>query len=327
MSTTTRTTVLFIGGEGRSGSTVLERLIASNQGMCAVGELKNLFERGVGNRELCGCGEPVLTCELWSEVGRRLAGGWETPEGRELVDFFHRVNRRRDLPTVLAGRGTVVARARSILATLYPMIAEITGAEVIVDSSKHPGWAYLLAGTDGIDLRVVHLVRHPSGVVQSWSKPVVRPQAGEGRSDRFMPAHSPLEVSVRWDAFNVLFDRLAARSFPTLLVRYEDYVQDVDGALRACVGLTDLEYSGRPTVMSSGHGIAGNPSRFAADEVAIAGDERWVSQMSEAKHAVVSALTWPVRRRYRYFHSRTAPVGPLPARTTVPSFVPAERSP
>src|SRR5579871_3195289 len=139
------TRVLFIGGEGRSGSTVLERLIAAHPGTFAVGELKNLFERGVGHGELCECHEPVPTCELWSEVGRRLIGGWDTPAGRELVEFFTAVNHRAQLPRIVSGRGEMVARARGVLAELYPIISEITGSAVLVDSSKHPNWAYLLA--------------------------------------------------------------------------------------------------------------------------------------------------------------------------------------
>jgi hypothetical protein len=321
---TSTTRVLFIGGEGRSGSTVLERLIASYPQTCAVGELKNLFERGVGHDELCGCGKPVVACELWSEVGRRLVGGWETDAGRELVQFFTRVNHRLQLPLILTGRGAMVARARSVLSVLYPMIAELTGSSVIVDSSKHPAWAYLLAGAPQIDLRVVHLVRHPSGVVHSWSKPVVRPHAGDGRGDQLMPAHSPLEVSIRWDVFNGLFRHLAKRPVPTVVIRYEDYVEDTDGALGVCLGLADLATDARPVAMSTGHGIAGNPSRFETDLAKITRDDQWITQLGGAKHRMVSAITWPMRSAYGYRTDRSSPVGPYRSHRVERSFDPAE---
>jgi hypothetical protein len=309
MATSTR--VLFIGGEGRSGSTVLERLIAAQPGTCAVGELKNLFERGVADGELCGCGRGVRDCDFWAEVGRRLVGGWDTPAGRELVAFFTRVNHRLQLPVILTGRGALVVRARSVLAELYPIIAELSGSSLIVDSSKHPAWAYLLAGTEGIDLRVVHLVRHPSAVVHSWSSPVRRPHAGTGIGDSVMAAQSPVEVSIRWDVFNHLFRHLARRGIPTEIVRYEDYVDDVDGTLRTCMALCGRSY--RPASrMATGHGIAGNPSRFAAEGVRIERDDRWLDQMSVTRHLVVSALTWPTRLAYGYRADRAAPVGPFP---------------
>jgi len=308
---TTSTRVLLIGGEGRSGSTVLERLIAAQPDTVAVGELKNLFERGVAHGELCGCGSDVRHCDLWSEVGRRLVGGWDTPAGREVVAFFTRVNRRTELPVIVTGRGPLVARARSVLADLYPIVADVSGSSLVVDSSKHPSWAYLLAGTPGIDLRVVHLVRHPSAVVHSWSSPVRRPHAATGTGDEVMAAHSPLEVCIRWDVFNLLYRHLARRGVPTEVVRYEDYVDDVDGTLRTCMTLCDRSY--RPASgLAVGHGIAGNPSRFTAVGARVERDDRWLHQMGSARHLLVSGLTWPTRLAYGYRSSRTAPVRPLP---------------
>lgn len=306
-----RTKVLFIGGEGRSGSTVLERLLSANPESCAIGEGKYLFERGVGSRELCGCGRPVPECELWSEVGDRLVGGWDTAAGRELVDFFTQVNTPRRLPATVAGRGAMVRRAREVLAELYPMIADITGSSVIIDSSKHPSWAFLLAGTETVDLRVVHLVRHPSGVVQSWSRPKERPQAAGGPGEQHMPAQRPADVAFRWDVFNGLFHRLARRSVPTVLVRYEDYVDDIDGTIRACMGLVGLSYETQPIAMGRGHGIAGNPSRFADDGATITVDDRWITELSPARHALVSAMTWHRRAAYGYGYRRSMPVRPL----------------
>lgn len=308
---TGRTKVLFIGGEGRSGSTVLERLLAANTGTFAVGEGRYLLERGVGNRELCGCGEPVPDCEFWSEVGRQLVGGWESAEGREMVEFFTMVNDRKKLPATVLGKGAMVRRARVVLAKLYPLIADVAGSSVVIDSSKHPSWAYLLAETDTVDLRVVHLVRHPSGVVQSWSRPVVRPQAIGGTGEQVMPAHSAVEVAIRWSVFNSLFHRLARKPIPTVLVRYEDYVEDVEETLRACMGVAGLGYEEQPIAMRRGHGIAGNPSRFAAEGEEIAVDDRWVTEIGSAKHVMVSAITYWDRGAYGYRFDRRRPLQPI----------------
>lgn len=306
-----RTKVLFIGGEGRSGSTVLERLLAANPRTFAVGEGRYLLERGIGNRELCGCGEPVPECAFWSEVGKELVGGWESRKGRALVEFFTSVNRRTKLPVIVSGRGAMVRRAQDFLARLYPAIARLSGSEVVIDSSKHPSWAYLLSGTETIDLRVVHLVRHPSGVVQSWSRPVLRPQAVSGDGERLMPAHSPLEVIIRWNGFNRLFHHLAHLAVPTVLVRYEDYVENVEETLRACLGMAGLAYKEQPVTMRSGHGIAGNPSRFADEREALVVDDRWRTEMSAVKHLAVSAMTRRVRGAYGYRYSRSEPTRPI----------------
>jgi Sulfotransferase domain len=305
-----RTRVLYIGGEGRSGSTILERLITDNPGVCGIGEVKWLFGMGVGNRELCGCGRLVVDCPLWKEIGVRLAGGWETPAGSDLVAFFRDVNHVRNLPIILSGRGGMVTRARRVLGEMYPAIAELTGADVVVDSSKHPSWAFLLAGLENIDLRIVHLVRHPSAVVYSWSAPVARPHAASSASWRFMPAHRSWEVAIRWDIFNALFHRLEQRGVPTLRIRYEDYVEDLKGVVEECLRFAGIDRGPVPGRTIDEHGIAGNPSRFAPAGTTINRDDRWVEGLGENRHAMVSAITWPIRMRYGYRADRQRFFGP-----------------
>ena len=68
--------VLFLSGLGRSGTTILERVLGELPGVCSAGELVHLWQRGVLDDELCGCGEPFSRCGFWTEVGRRAFGGW-----------------------------------------------------------------------------------------------------------------------------------------------------------------------------------------------------------------------------------------------------------
>jgi len=65
--------VLYIGGLGRSGSTLIERLLGQVPGVCAVGELVHLWDRGITEDERCGCGEPFRQCPFWSQVGKTAA--------------------------------------------------------------------------------------------------------------------------------------------------------------------------------------------------------------------------------------------------------------
>jgi len=49
-------TVLFIGGLGRSGSTLLDRMLGRLDDVWSVGELVHLWERGLSQNNRCGCG-------------------------------------------------------------------------------------------------------------------------------------------------------------------------------------------------------------------------------------------------------------------------------
>jgi hypothetical protein len=63
-----RPTVVLIGGYGRSGSTLLERMLGQIPGYFSAGELCHIWERGLIEKQLCGCGMPLPECDLWRDA-------------------------------------------------------------------------------------------------------------------------------------------------------------------------------------------------------------------------------------------------------------------
>ena len=49
--------VLFLGGLGRSGTTLLERLLGQLSGVSPLGEVVHLWQRDLVDDERCGCGD------------------------------------------------------------------------------------------------------------------------------------------------------------------------------------------------------------------------------------------------------------------------------
>ena len=60
--------ILFISGWGRSGSTLLDRLLGQIEGFHSAGEIRYLWDRGLLDDRPCGCGQPVRRCEVWSQA-------------------------------------------------------------------------------------------------------------------------------------------------------------------------------------------------------------------------------------------------------------------
>jgi len=77
--------VLYIGGFGRSGSTLVERILGQLPGFCSAGEIVFLWQRGLIDGQLCGCGVPVPECEFWSRVGKTAFGGWDQIDAHEML--------------------------------------------------------------------------------------------------------------------------------------------------------------------------------------------------------------------------------------------------
>lgn len=300
--------VLFLGGVGRSGTTMLDRMVGGLPDAVSVGEVVHLWHRGVLEDERCGCGEPFSRCGFWQAVGQRAFGGWMPDLARHVIELRDRCDRTRFVPALRTpGRSSsvdaAVAEVAEVLDALYRAIAEVAGAQVVVDSSKHASYAYLLRRVPALDLRVVHVVRTVEGVTYSWQKQVARPETADGRD---MPRYSPARVAVRWVAQNVLLERLVATGVPGLRVRYEDVVADPRGELTRIGDALGIEVGAMAHVgadwvdLAPAHTVAGNPMRFRTGRTELRSDDAWRGGLSRSHRGLVRAMTLPVAGRYGY---------------------------
>jgi UDP-N-acetylglucosamine transferase subunit ALG13 len=300
--------VVYIAGWGRSGSTLLDRMLGQLPGVFSVGELRDVWQRGVLEDRRCGCGEPFSSCPVWSDVGRRAFGGWDALD----VGEIQRLRMRLDRPwsaallvgsRVVPGLDREVARYVDVLERLYLAIHESTGAQVIVDSSKIPTYAMLLRRIPNIDLRIVHLVRDPRGVVYSWQKQVARE---DGVPDEEMLRYSTAPAAGRYLVYNGLTHAVRA-GLPYLFLRYEDLVRDPEGGLRRVAGHAGLDPSGAlgfindgTVELSANHTVDGNPMRLSTGPIPVKEDEEWRRLMDPRRRLMVSAFTAPLIARYGY---------------------------
>lgn len=154
---------------GRSGSTILANLLGEMNGFFSVGELHNLWGRSIIAGDECGCGQPVIQCDFWSRVLNDVLEGhderavtvsrWQRQELR--LRHTHRLLRLRRLngaPTPLRDYGDVLSH-------VYQRIGRVSGARVIVDSSKWPTAAALLRLLPEVEPYLIHLARSTSGLI------------------------------------------------------------------------------------------------------------------------------------------------------------------
>lgn len=303
-----RPVVVYIGGFGRSGSTLLDRMLGEVPGLVSSGELVHLWERGVLANERCGCGQAFAECPLWTEVGRKAFGGWESLDVHHVIDLKRAVDRNRFIPAMLAAAGLSKYRQRmreyaELVGRLYAALHEVSGASVIVDSSKHASYGYLLRAVPGIDLRLVHAVRDPRGVANSWLKQRVRPEVARGTS--YMPVCSPGRSGLLWAGHNAMVSNLA-RLVPAIVVRYEDLIDDPDRELHRVLALAGMpalpleHVQGNYVSLGQAHTVAGNPMRFRTGLMLLRRDEGWRTGLPRRSRLLVQTVTWPLRRRYRY---------------------------
>ena len=303
--------MLYVGGMPRSGSTLIDLALGQLPGHVAVGELFYLWTGGVERNLRCGCGKPFSDCEFWQQVGAKAFGGWEHLDLPDVLRLRDSVDATRSMPWLLRpglrpGFAGDLTRYADILTQLYDAILDVSGADVVVDSSKRPSLAYVLASAPGVDLSVAHVVRDPRGVAYSWTKTVALPEGNTGKSH--MPTWSPAKTARRWMTVNGMIARLAHRGVPSVTVRYEDFVQDPREELRRVAELTGVAdlpgaldfVSDAGLASANHHTVQGGRIRFQEGPIKLRLDEAWREQMPKSQQRLVSAATWPLRGRFGY---------------------------
>jgi hypothetical protein len=308
MSSLSRTPVLFLGGLGRSGTTLLERLLGQVAGMQPLGESVHLWMRGVRDNERCGCGQAFSDCEWWRSVGDKAFGGWSNVDVAEVTRLRRKVDRLRNVPAIAMSDSDDLREYRSFYAKVYAAAEELSGARCLIDSSKHPSLAHCLRRDPTVDLRVVHVVRHPCAVANAWTKQVKRPDVtADQTSNEFMIRYTPERTAALWNGENLALESLRTLGVPVHRVRYEDLAADPARTLAEVLNFAGVDddvsavMDGNRASLGVAHTVSGNPIRFTTGPVTIQLDEAWHSQFSSRDQGRVKALTWPVARHYGYF--------------------------
>ncbi|HEX6076448.1 MAG TPA: sulfotransferase [Micromonosporaceae bacterium] len=297
------TRVLYITGWCRSGSTLLGNLLNELDGVLHVGELHYLWANGVlgtGTNSLCGCGESIRSCPLWSAVLSRM-GHHPSRLAVEMVNAQQRLLRTRHTRARLAEATGACATPREVtvalnrMVALYRTIARRAHAGLVVDSSKYPAEAAALCGRSDVDVRVLHLVRDPRATAHSWR-----------RAKGYIPAMGVWRSGSYWTAFNLASDRIGA-SFPDryLRVTYEQFTSrphDVVASVMRLAGLTGpipVAADGS-AVLGPNHTVTGNPDRLRQGPVRVVPDGAWTRELPRPHAVLATALAAPALRRYGY---------------------------
>jgi hypothetical protein len=301
--------VVYIAGMGRSGSTILGRLLGLNEGWFCAGELSEIWHRSLEPDWLCGCGTPLNKCQFWNSVFEDAFGGIDRVPRHAVARERSRFEHYRYIPLMFAAWGRRMLASRlatyvDAIEKLYRSIAAISRSRVIVDSSKFPSYGFVVLGLiPGIEPRLVHLVRDPRAVAYSWQRRKLRTDTN---SEAYMPRMTPYRSSLRWSAENIGSEALR---FPgtkrSLRLRYEDFVRAPERRRDEIFGLVGEAHSQAPQAtgrfdLVRDHSVSGNPDRVNTGKVILREDDEWKTAMGRWQKLMVAATTWPLLLRYGY---------------------------
>ena len=293
------TKLVFIGGSGRNGSTLLGRILGCLPGTVCIGEAPAflLDPRRPRSKHPCSCGRMVNHCSFWSGLASTVTDADRHRVGRYLRFRYILHWLRRDTSAAFQ-------RCRSALEHIYrytlttakarssidPKRDAIPAEPVIIDTTKHPAYAAAASSLASVDFRFIHLIRDPRGVVESWARPKA-----------YISAFSRHRTTLWWIAFHWGAERLARR-VPTLTVRYEDFVKTPRATICSILNFIDEPSDGVATLfqgdrimLGRDHLLGGNPDKFTAGAIRIR-----QPAATRMRHPFVSLTTFPWLLRYGY---------------------------
>ena len=301
--------VVYLLGEQRSGSTILQRILGQHDGFFPAGELWFIWERGVHENWLCGCGTPFQQCPYWVSVFESGFGGMQHVDSKAMQEAISLSSRTRHFPLYWLKRyqHQVARQIGSRLETirrLYKAIQDSADVRVIIDSSKNPGYANLLSMIPEIDLYLIHLIRDPRAVAYSRQRTKVQVDTDKRNS---MVKMNPFKSASMWTLWNATAERLRA-SFPDkyIQIRYEDFMAQPREGTQKLLNMIGEPTAASPFVdenrvlLKPSHTVAGNTNRFQSGEVKLLSDEIWKREMSRHQKFLVALLTKPLMNRYGY---------------------------
>ncbi|MGI8574509.1 MAG: sulfotransferase [Egibacteraceae bacterium] len=300
--------VLYFVGKGRSGTTLLDNVLGQLDGFVSTGEITKLWTWGFDQRWRCGCGRSIPECPFWQAVIN--VGFAQRPDIAQLVALQERVLSWWKVPRLLAhgrgygGRWEDLERFAAVTGRVYEAIAEVSGARVIVDSSKWPASPTALGLVPGVQTFLLHLVRDPRAVVHSWRR---RKVWTDREVEAEMPRYSAPYSMASYAARNAVAEALVARrGVRALRLRYEDLAADPAAALRRVLALVDepmpegLFADGPVVRLAPTHTAGGNPNRLATGVITIRPDERWRLEQSRRDRLIATVAGAPFLWRYGY---------------------------
>ena len=273
------TKLIYIGGYGRSGSTLLEYLLTTSPSVVACGEVARHLKR-FGSIKTCTCGHAMQECPVWGAFQHN---------SRKLEGLDHQ---------------------QLTLAILEHLAAQY---DAMVDASKTAWGSFFipsrLATQLGQDFFLIHLVRDPRAVCWSAIRTSVKHQDTRLTS---APILRCLRTCAGWMVANIACELFRLRHREQYVrLAYEDLARLprlVSQSVLAKVSVQSPVDIGQNHHFDNRHQLYGNSMRFRPLSLeTITEDVAWKQQLSKAMRRLTMVLCWPLAVRYGYVRAFSAP--------------------
>jgi len=304
-------TLLHIASTGRSGSTLMERILNEVPGIFAAGEIG---VRGDLFREdgRCFCGQRFEECPVWGKIIKDNTVIKKT-DRNTLLERLQKYNCLLPFLRLLLTKPDHwpedFKQYLQTLQAIYASIHKHQTCQVITDSTACFIYGYYLSLLRVVDLYVVHLVRSPWGYVHSCSIPKYT-----SKQVQWSTGKSPLLSAFTWLKKNLLLEIIAFKHKRKYLrIRYEDFIENPIEIINDIGRILNLNLEtsfikGNTLSVGVNHLSSGNIDALIDNrgekEIILKPDDRWKRDMKWWNILIVTLITWPLLLRYYVFSKK-----------------------
>lgn len=290
--------LIYILGDGRSGSTIFSVLLGNHPDITSVGELYRWFE-------FEGCPKAGNEKEgdhlFWNRVRQLYFSNGGSSNWGELRKVQHEVEAYSEFIRLYLGliKKSSLRMYESSAQSLFDAIREVSGNLTIVDSSRNMGRAFVLARKYPEQIKIIHLVRDPRGVMWSYHKQGIE-------QDYKAPFKSALHSLIKDILCSLVKMRLPRDQ--VLLVRYEDLMMETESELRRLQAFLGLSLEPVIEKIKGGEPfdvpyiLDGNRIR-SSSKVGLAFDDEWKRRLTRGQKMLATIMTLPFFLRFGYHRS------------------------
>ncbi len=249
--------ILYIMGAGRSGTTIMEILLANNPGITGVGELTHVFRDHYKKNIKCSCGKSAASCSFWEGILH--TSTWNDDEIDILIQTLQKVESHATFMRLFFRfcQKTILQRYFHINKHLFNKISLISKTKTIIDSSKYAGRGLALLRLFPNYTKIIWMTRPPEQLVKSFHKKGLE-----------QPSKTLINIII-YDFYVTFCCSLVALKHPASVYKleYEDFIKNFEKTLSEVEKWADIDLSLTKSLLTNnsnfkvGHIITGNRLR------------------------------------------------------------------
>lgn len=273
-----KTSIIYLLGAGRSGTTLLATVLNAHPNIHTMGEMHQ-FLKFLKSNIPCSCGLLLDECPFWGQILEQLKFSKE-----EIVLKHEEASlneQHRNIPGILIGK----KRGKEYLETqnlIFGTIQSLKPGEWLLDSSKYIARYLMLKKSKSHRIKGIYVVRDVRGVINSFSKKVQTPK-------------SPASTLLYYMAINFFGQLICWLDKDVLKIKYEDFVAaPIPNAARIYSHIFESEsnFKDMPSVFQIPHIIGGNRLK-KHNSLVIKRDDVWKVKIPRHKQIIYYLIALP----------------------------------